>query len=95
MQKYQKTVSDMMSEHKELFDNFKQIHDAYVINPEANRVRFNEVGSEVVDIIRDYERRLCGNMNRGVYGKFSQNLSQKFWDEIRKIYKKIDFVGTR
>ena len=85
----------MISENKELFDNFKGVHDAYVINPVANQLRFNQIGGEVVDVIRNYERKLCGNMNSGAYGSFSQNLSQKFWDEIRKVYKKIDFVGAK
>ena len=84
----------MLAENKELFDNFKAVHDAYVLNPELNQPRFNQIGGEVVDVIRDYERKLCGNMNSGAYGAFSQNLSQKFWDEIRKVYRKIDFVGA-
>lgn len=84
----------MMDENKELFDNFKCVHDAYVLNPQANQARFNDIGRDVVDVIREYERKLCGNMNSGAYGAFSQNLSQKFWDEIRKVFRKIDFVGA-
>jgi hypothetical protein len=94
MRQYQKFFQEMIEENKELFDNFTSVHDAYVLNPELNQVRFNQIGSEVVDVIREYERKLCGNMNSGAYGAFSQNLSQKFWDEIRKVYKKIDFVGA-
>ena len=84
----------MIDDNKELFGNFKAIHDAYALNPQMNQERFNQAGREVVDIIREYERKLCGNMNSGAYGAFSQNLSQKFWDEIRKVYPKIDFVGA-
>lgn len=84
----------MIADNQELFDTFKGIHDAYVLNPELNQAKFNDIGREVVDVIREYERKLCGNMNSGAYGAFSQNLSQKFWDEIRKVYKKIDFVGA-
>jgi len=84
----------MVEENKELFDTFRGIHDAYVLNPELNQAKFNDIGREVVDVIREYERKLCGNMNSGAYGAFSQNLSQKFWDEIRKVYRKIDFVGA-
>jgi len=85
----------MIDENKELFNTFKSIHDAYILNPQMNQERFNAVGQEIVDIVRDYERKLCGNMNAGVYGAFSQNLSQKFWEEIRKVYPKIDFVGAQ
>jgi hypothetical protein len=84
----------MTTENKDLFDTFKSIHDAYVLNPGVNQEKFNAIGKDVVEIIHEYERKLCGNMNSGSYGAFSQNLSQKFWDEIRKVYKKIDFIGV-
>ena len=94
MTQYQKFFQLMLEENKELFENFKNIHDAYVLNPGLNQDRFNNAGRDVVDVIREYERKLCGNMNAGKYGAFSSNLSQKFWDEIRKVYRKIDFVGA-
>lgn len=85
----------MHTENQELFDNFKQVHDAFVLAPDANKDRFNALGGEVLDVIRDYERRLCGKSESGQYGKFSSNLSQRFWDQIRKLYPKIDFVGIK
>lgn len=94
MTQYQKYFQLMLEENKELFDNFKGVHDAYVLNPQLNQAKFNDIGREVVDVIREYERKLCGNMNSGSYGAFSSNLSQKFWDEIRKVFRKIDFVGA-
>lgn len=95
MTQYQKFFQLMLTENAELFDSFKGIHDAYILNPQANQTRFNQIGGEVLDVIREYERKLCGNMNSGMYGSFSQNLSQKFWDEVRKVYRKIDFVGAQ
>ena len=61
----------MLEENKELFDNFKQVHDAFILAPDANKARFNELGSEVLDVIRHYERVLCGKTESGQYGKFS------------------------
>jgi len=84
----------MLEENKELFDNFTAVHEAYVVNPEMNKARFNEIGRDVMDVIRDYERILCGKTESGQYGKFSSNLSQKFWDEVRRVYPKINFVGV-
>ncbi len=95
MTQYQKFYRMMIEENKELFENFTNIHEAYVLNPQMNQAKFNQIGSEVLDVIREYERKLCGNMNSGVYGAFSQNLSQKFWDEIRKVFRKIDFIGAQ
>lgn len=93
MQKYQTIYNLMIEENRDLFDSFKQVHDGFVLAPEPNKERFNKLGSEVLDIIRHYERVLCGKTESGQYGKFSGGLSQKFWDEIRKVYPKIDFVG--
>lgn len=95
MQKYQTIFERMLEENKELFDTFTAVHDAFVLNPDANKTRFNEIGSEVLDVIREYERILCGKTESGQYGKFSGNLSQKFWDQVRNVYRKIDFVGIK
>lgn len=95
MQKYQKVYRLMVDQNKELFTRFQQIHDAYALNPEVNKTKFNEIGSEVLDVIRHYEQVLCGKIESGGLGKFSTNLSQKFWDEVRKDFPKIDFVGIK
>lgn len=95
MQKYQKNYELMIDQNKELFTQFQQIHDEYVLNPEANKSRFNEIGSQVQDVIRHYENILCGKTENGGKGKFSSNLSQKFWDLVRKDFPKIDFVGVK
>lgn len=83
----------MMEEHKELFDQFKEIHDQYSINPKANQAKFNNIGEEVTAVIRIYEKQLCANMKTGKYGAFSTNVSSKLWDEMRMIFPKINFIG--
>lgn len=93
MQKYQQMMDKMVEEHKELFENFGDIHREYAINPRQWQKLFNQYGAEVVEIIREYERKLCANMATGKYGQFSRNLSEKFWAEVKKIFPKIDFVG--
>lgn len=85
----------MMEENKELFDNFKDIHDNYALNPPEWQKLFNEYGGEVADVIREYERKLCVKMATGKYGLFSSKLSEKFWGEARKVFPKIDFVGVK
>ncbi|MCX8008418.1 MAG: hypothetical protein N3A54_01805 [Patescibacteria group bacterium] len=95
MRAYQKAFQTMIEQNKELFDTFKHIHDAYVLNPEANKQKFDDIGKDVVEIIREADRRLCAQMGKGMYSKFTQNLSEKFWGEVRKLFPKIDFVGVR
>ena len=85
----------MMRDHKELFDNFSDIHREYTGNPSAWQKLFNEYGGEVVEIIRDYDRKLCARMAKGKFGTFSAQVSEKFWQEIRMIFPKIDFVGVK
>jgi len=93
MSKYRAAVQQMLEENKELFDEFKPIHDAYVLNPAINQAKYNTIGSDVMDVIREYERKLCSKMGAGQYSKFSTNLSEKFMEEISSIYPKIMFIG--
>jgi hypothetical protein len=94
MTKYKQFFQEMVTENQELFDSFKTIHDNYVINQDAWKEKYNTVGKEVVEIIRNWERKLCSHSERGQYGVFSSKLADKFWDEIRKVYPKIDWVGV-
>lgn len=93
MTKYRIAVQEMLEENKELFDSFQPIHDAYVLNSAANQAKYNAIGAQVLDVVREYERRLCAKMGAGQYSKFSQNLSEKFMEEITKIYPKFMFIG--
>jgi len=95
MRQYQQAFMAMMEGNKKLFDSFTTIHEKYTTDPKKWQDEYNRIGDDVVDCIRNYERRLCATMSKGQYGKFSGGLSEKFWDEIRKVYPKIDFVGVK
>lgn len=94
MSKYKKAVEQMISENKEIFDNFKVVHDNYVLDRNKWTVEFNKQGEVVLEIIRKYEKLLTLHSDNSSFSKFSTNLSDKFWAEVRKIYPKIDFVGV-
>lgn len=94
MSKYKKAVEQMISENQEVFDNFKIIHHNYLQDRSKWSVEFNKQGEVVVEIIRKYEKLLTLHSDNSSFSKFSTNLSNKFWDEVRKIYPKIDFVGV-
>jgi len=93
MSKYQKYYQLMLSQNKELFDKFRVVHKAYELDPKSNQTEFNEIGRDVQDVARDWENRLCSQSEKSSYGKFSTTLSDKFWDEIRKDFPKIDHIG--
>jgi hypothetical protein len=94
MRQYQLIYQKMIDENKELFKKFFALHERYVKNPQLTQQEFNTVGREVQDVIHDYERKLCGKTEGGMYSKFSQNLSEKFWEIIRKDFPKIDYIGV-
>jgi len=83
-----------VNENLKIFGEFQDIHDKYVLNPDVWQVKFNEVGKEAVSVIRDWERKLCRQSEKGQYGKYSATLADKFWDLARKDFPKIDFVGV-
>ncbi|KKU15112.1 MAG: hypothetical protein UX21_C0006G0005 [Microgenomates group bacterium GW2011_GWC2_45_8] len=84
----------MCAENKVVFDNFQFIHDLYKDNKKANQVIFNEQGLVVRKIVEDWDRKLCGRMERGVNATYSARLSEKFWGEVRIRFPLIDFVGA-
>lgn len=94
MTKYKEYFQDMLEYNKELFDEFKEIHDKYSMDQKKWQEEFNKIGEKVLSVIRKYENNLCGKSEGGKYGKFSSNLSEKFWEMIRAYFPKIDFVGT-
>ena len=83
----------MIDANRELFDAFARIHDKYEMDDTAWQNEFNIHGKKVVEVIHEWEQRLCQKQSGGQYGKFSKNLSDKFWDVVRKDFPKIDFVG--
>jgi hypothetical protein len=93
MAKYKKQVQEMIEAHADIFAAFKDIHDKYAQDPKIWQEKFNEEGQQVQIIIQRWENNLCAKSEGGKFGKFSSNLSDKFWSEIRILFPKIDFVG--
>jgi hypothetical protein len=94
MTKYQKFFQEMVEQNQELFDSFKKIHDGYLEDPKKWRDQFNELGRDIQDIVRDYEDRLCRSSENSGYGRYTTDLSNKFQQEVKKLFPKIDYVGA-
>jgi hypothetical protein len=84
----------MLEYHHDLFKSFKELHDKYAIDPKKFQEEFNEEGQKIMVVLRRYENSLCSKSEGGKYGKFSSNLADKYWSEIRTIFPKIDMVGV-
>jgi hypothetical protein len=93
--KYKQYYQEMVSNHQDLFDHFKTIHDGYKADRKIWSSQFHSVGGQVVEIIREWERRLCAGMERGNNAVFSSKLSEKFWTEIKKSFSHIELVGVK
>lgn len=95
MTKYQQIFLEMLHDHEKEFSEFKKVHDLYATDQKKYKVEFDHLGKPIVDIIREYESKLCGKMESGGKAIFSTNLSEKFWNGIRQLYPYIDFVGVK
>lgn len=94
MTKHEQYYQRMIDENSEIFGQFMDIHDKYAADSAAWQIKYNEIGGRIVEIIRDWERKLCQHSEGGQFGKFSANLADKFWTLVRKDFPKIDFVGV-
>ncbi|OGG22321.1 hypothetical protein A3D03_03425 [Candidatus Gottesmanbacteria bacterium RIFCSPHIGHO2_02_FULL_40_13] len=95
MTKYQQYYQDMVDNNWKTFTAFKNLHDRYVKEPEVWHLQFNSEGENILKTIREWERRLCNQTEKGQYSKFSSSLADKFWELVRADYPKIDFVGVK
>lgn len=95
MVKYKEYVQKMLDENRKLFDEFKVLHDKYALSSNGLQGEFNEKGEKILELVREYENRLCTNTERGMYNKFSAGLAQKFQDEVRKLFPMIDHIGLK
>lgn len=95
MTKSQQYFQDMLESHKDLFDAFKVVEKHYSEDPKKFQEQLNELGEDVLKIIRRYENMLCSESEGGKYGKFSSKTADKFWEYVRGYLPKIDSVGLK
>ena len=84
----------MLSAHAEMFKAFDEIHALYVLDPDANQKRFNEEGERILEVIREYENRLCNKSQRTGYAAYTARLAEKFQELVKTRYPQIDHVGV-
>lgn len=94
MTKHEQYYIQMIDQNKELFNRFFKIHDKYQTDSATWQQLFNEEGKKVLEVLRQWEKKLCQQSEKGQYGKYSANLADKFWGLVRKDFPKIDFVGV-
>lgn len=93
--KYKEYFELMMQNNKQVFEEFREIHDRYALNPENLQEEFNEKGGKIMRIVREWEDKLCNRSEGTGYGKFTANLAEKFQNEVRREFSEIDKVGVK
>lgn len=91
--RYKEFYAMMLKQNSEIFDDFRKLHDNYAKDPKKWQAEFNKLGSDISDIIRDYENRLCRQSEGAGNSKFTTSLADKFRAEVKVHFPKIDFVG--
>ncbi len=86
--------NQMVKDNQQAFDEFKQIHDLFKQDRKKYATEFNQKGKPVLEIVRDYEQRLCGGMERGKFARYSDKVAEKFWERVKKDYSHIELVGV-
>ncbi|OGD69741.1 hypothetical protein A3A84_01050 [Candidatus Collierbacteria bacterium RIFCSPLOWO2_01_FULL_50_23] len=95
MTKYKKYFQEMRGANQEAFKQFRKIHDLFATDRVRYQDDFNREGQKIMEIIQEWEKRLCSRMEGGKNSVYSANLSEKFRNEIRSEFPKIDLVGVR
>jgi len=93
MTKYKEYCQKMLANHKSLFDRFREVHDKYHLSPDKFQEEFNSIGVQVMDIVKEWEDKLCNRSEGSGYGSFTTKLAEKFMNEVRKEFSMIDRVG--
>jgi len=93
MTKYRQYYEKMVSENKDIFDSFTKAHFEYSLDQDKNQEEFNQIGEKVLNVIHEWEDRLCKHSENAGFGNYTTNLAEKFQTEIKSHFPLIDHVG--
>lgn len=83
----------MVSENKDLFNEFTRAHFEYSIDQGKNQEEFNRIGAKIQGVMHEWENRLCKTSEGAGFGSYTTNLAEKFQSEIKSHFPLIDHVG--
>lgn len=93
--KYKQFIDQMYQQNVQLFESFQVVHDGYKADRKQWSQEFHTQGKVVLEVMRDWERRLCAGMERGKNSVYSSKLAEKYWAEIKKRFSHIELVGVK
>ncbi len=83
----------MVDQNQEMFTNFKKLHDEYEHDQTNLQEKFNTEGEKIMEIVREWENKLCMQQEKGGFSSFTSKLAEKFQQEVKKNYPLIDHIG--
>ena len=92
--KYQEYFNLMIKNNKEAFLAFNKLYSKYTKDQDSLQDVYNVEGKKIMEIIHEWENKLCARTEKAGFGNYSTNLSEKFWAEVRKTYPLIDYIGV-
>ncbi len=92
--KFKEVFDEMVTKYEKEFDEFQILHDKYEQDPKKWQAEFNLEGGKIMDIVREYEDKLCGKMENTKNSTYSANLAEKFRGEIKRYLPKLDMIGV-
>lgn len=78
-----------------MFEKFQRLHDRYALDEERWQEKFNKEGEKILNVIREYENKLCFQSEKGGYSHFTPKLSEKFREEVKKHFSMIEHIGLK
>ncbi len=92
--KYREIFNEMVTKYEKEFDTFQELHDKYETDPKKYQAEYNSEGAKIMEIVREYENKLCGHMENTQNATYSANLAEKFRGEIKRYLPKLDMIGV-
>ena len=93
--KYKKYFDEMFEAHRKEFMEFMVLNQCYRDDKRQFKSRFDEEGAKIHVIVKEWEDRLCGQMERGKNASYSAKLGEKFQGEVVKYFPYYNEIGVK
>ena len=94
MVKYKQVYIDTLKAHRAEFESFRVIHDLFKADQKKYSKHYNIQGKKIRDYLDRAVNILCGKTESSGHGAFSSVLADRFWEEVRRDYPMVDFIGV-
>ena len=84
--KYQEYFNLMIKNNKEAFLAFNKLYSKYTKDQDSLQDVYNVEGKKIMEIIHEWENKLCARTEKAGFGNYSTNLSEKF--RIEQFFRK-------